>query len=150
MSIYFLYYHWCGVLFRRYLIAADLVGNREVIPELCYLSHLFFMTHLNCKLIKLTYCYFVNDSQYLFYIIFLVNVRWRDIVFIMKMNVLIVIPSPHIYKCNLGICVLKDKSVIIVKKLALNFAKKTISFSRLPKDSLSRLKVSNDVVLINN
>lgn len=33
MSIYFLYYHGCGVLFRRYLIAADLGGNREVIPE---------------------------------------------------------------------------------------------------------------------
>jgi len=26
MSIYFLYYHRCGVLFRRYLIAADLGG----------------------------------------------------------------------------------------------------------------------------
>lgn len=43
------------VLFRRYLIAAGLEGNREVIPERgryiyiyrCHiLSHLFIMTHL--------------------------------------------------------------------------------------------------------
>lgn len=90
MSIYFVYYHRCGVLFRRYLIATDLGCNREVIPE-CATFPTFICDPLKLQIDQITYCQFVNGSQYLFYIIAPVNLHLSDIVFMTKINVLIVL-----------------------------------------------------------